>query len=668
MKMSRNAIALSLLTAAASGTPTAKVLDLLAGLQKKVTKEGEESAKVHAAAGDMCNDKSKDVGFAIETGNREIEGLKAAIAKETSKSDELTTKVDELVKSIAEAADNLAAAQKVRATDAADFAAEEKELLSVIDTLERAIGILEKELNGASSSVAMLQVKNAKGLTQALQAMVEASMMGSADAARLASLSQVSASDEAAADDAALGAPAAAVYENKSGGIVDTLNGLLDQAHSQLSAARKKETSGQHEFALLEQSLNDDTAASNKDLSEAKAGIAESGEAKAVANGDLAAAKNALDADNNDLAELKQYCANEADDYATELKNRAEELAALKAAIDAISEATGAAAQVSFLQLKSDLGFKAATFLRQLAHGKDGSAALAQLASRVSSTVRLAARAGNDPFSKVKGLISDMIAKLEKEASADATKKAYCDKETADSTSSKNEKAADVEKLTVRIDRMAARSASLKEEVATLEAELAALAKAQVEMDKVRSAEKANFDADKPELEAGIKGVQVGAKILKEYYGSSGSDSKGAVNSILGFLEVIEADFSKALAQRSAAEDSAQAEYEKMTQQNKVTRTSKEQDRKYKEQEMTTLASDIAAAKADRESKQTELDSVLDYLAELNKMCVAKAETYGERAAKRAAEIAGLKEALDILNSEAGFLQRGTLRGVKKHA
>merc|ERR1712137_938494 len=100
----------------------------------------------------------------------------------------------ELVAAIAEAGANLKAAEEVRATDAADFAAEEKELLSLIDTMSRAIGILEKELNGASASAAMLQVKNAKGLTQALQAMVEASMMGSADAARLTALAQTSAS------------------------------------------------------------------------------------------------------------------------------------------------------------------------------------------------------------------------------------------------------------------------------------------------------------------------------------------------------------------------------------------------------------------------------------------------------------------------------------------
>merc|ERR1719230_370173 len=187
--------------------------------------------------------------------------------------------------------------------------------------------------------------------------MVEASMMGSADAARLTALAQTSASEsqqeESAVEDSELGAPAAAVYENKSGGIIDTLNGLLDQAHSQLSAARKKDTNSQHEFELLQQSLNDSTKASNKDLSEAKAGINEAGEAKATATGDLDAATKALAADNKDLAELKEYCANEADDYAADAKNREEELAALKTAIDAISDATGAAGQVSFLQLRS---------------------------------------------------------------------------------------------------------------------------------------------------------------------------------------------------------------------------------------------------------------------------------------------------------------------------
>jgi hypothetical protein len=35
----------------------------------------------------------------------------------------------------------------------------------------------------------------------------------------------------------------------------------------------------------------------------------------------------------------------------------------------------------------------------------------------------------NDVFAMIKGLVNEMIAKLEKEAEKDASEKAYCDKE-----------------------------------------------------------------------------------------------------------------------------------------------------------------------------------------------------------------------------------------------
>merc|ERR1719174_118961 len=115
------------------------------------------------------------------------------------------------------------------------------------------------------------------------------------------------------------------------------------------------------------------------------------------------------------------------------------------------------------------------------------SAALAQLASRIAVVVRYGGKNGDDPFAKVKGLIGDMIAKLEKEAEAEATEKAYCDEQMAKTEAKKSELGATIAKLTNKIDRDAARSASLKEEVADLQAELAALAKTQAEMDKIRS-------------------------------------------------------------------------------------------------------------------------------------------------------------------------------------
>merc|ERR1719298_288034 len=94
-----------------------------------------------------------------------------------------------------------------------------------------------------------------------------------------------------------------------------------------------------------------------------------------------------------------------------------------------------------------------------------------------------------------------------------------------------------------------------------------------------------------------------------------------------------------------------------MTQENKVTKTVKTQDVKYKTQEFTSLDKDIAELSSDRESTNTELDAVLEYDEKIKDQCIAKPEPYEERKKRREAEIAGLKEALEILEGQA-FLQK----------
>merc|ERR1740138_1797240 len=99
---------------------------------------------------------------------------------------------------------------------------------------------------------------------------------------------------------------------------------------------------------------------------------------------------------------------------------------------------------------------------------------------------------------------------------------------------------------------------------------------------------------------------------------------------------------------------------------NEVARTSKGQDVKYKQKEAAGLDKSSAEAASDRDGLQTELDALAEYLAKLDKMCVAKAEPYAERKARREAELAGLKQALKILEGEAVLLQekaKHALRG-----
>merc|ERR1740130_2035831 len=111
-------------------------------------------------------------------------------------------------------------------------------------------------------------------------------------------------------------------------------------------------------------------------------------------------------------------------------------------------------------------------------------------------------------------------------------------------------------------------------------------------------------------------------------------------------------------------ESSAQAEYEKVTQENKITKATKDQDVKYKTKEAKSLDKAIAEHSSDREGLQTELNAVLEYQEKINKMCIAVPESYEERKARREAEITGLKEALKILEGEGVFLQRRKLRSV----
>merc|ERR1719343_404688 len=145
------------------------------------------------------------------------------------------------------------------------------------------------------------------------------------------------------------------------------------------------------------------------------------------------------------------------------------------------------------------------------------------------------------------------------------------------------------------------------------------------------------------------------------------SKATGAGTSIIGILEVCESDFAKNLATEETEEADSLSEYEKTTQENKVTKSLKTKDVQYKTEEFKSQDKTIAELSADRVTENTELDAVLAYYAKLKERCIAKPETYEERKRRRDAEIQGLKEALSVLEDETAFVQRkrrgGNFRG-----
>merc|ERR1712238_584995 len=237
-----------------------------------------------------------------------------------------------------------------------------------------------------------------------------------------------------------------------------------------------------------------------------------------------------------------------------------------------------------------------------------------------------------------------------------AAKKAWCDRNLADSRQKKSEK------------------------IAALQGQLAKMGQSQAKMDGLRKEQNTAYLQTRADQEKGLEGLKLALKVLSEYYAGDHDheEAEGAGQGIIGLLEVCESDFTRDLARTISDEESAVAEYEQMTNQNEIERTTKVQDVRYKVKESKRLDQDSAELIADRSTVQNELDATSEALVSLENQCsgfdsgVEKAESYASRRARHEAEIAGLKQALDILENETALLQQRSahklLRGASRRA
>merc|ERR1711865_765664 len=145
-------------------------------------------------------------------------------------------------------------------------------------------------------------------------------------------------------------------------------------------------------------------------------------------------------------------CLTTAADYEATVTARKEELAVVAKAKKILEETSSGAVKQSydFLQVSaSSKNNKVLSSIKALAK-KHHSSALNQLASRMSTVMKYGS--GADVFAKIKGLVTDMIAKLEGEAEEDATEKAYCDEEMKKTEDKKSELEEDLAKVTAKLE------------------------------------------------------------------------------------------------------------------------------------------------------------------------------------------------------------------------
>jgi len=698
--MARFVVALSLFVVALAGSqqgsPVQKVIELLEDNKMKVLNDLKAEEKEMAAFASYCDDENKDKNYAIQTADRSIEGLKAAIEDGSAKIEGLNDDISTLGSEMASKDRDLAAAHDLRHKEKSDFESTEKELVEAVDQLERAVVLIKRGNAFVQTGSAKKTPVDAKAAMKAAMKVfgeiVDAGRVESGLRRKLQDMMQTSVDSDSYEK---LGQPQASVsnYESSSGGILGELTAMKEKAEETLSGARMAEMRQQHNFDTFAQGLTDALSIAKEKMSDAKKGLAETTEANGKANGGLVETQNNKAADVKFVEQLTQNCRETQESWTERQDSAREELNAINKAVEILGEGVRVFMQVgNKAKGPSDLDADDKDFdASEGSSPQDMARAkvvqkLKTLSSKFSSyaLMELAGTAASDPFVKIKGLVEEMIAKLVNEANEEATQKGFCDEETAKSTSSKQEKSMTIDKLQSRTDKAASARAQLEQSIKDLESEVAAIDRGNAEATKIRAEEHATYIKASKDYRDAADAVERASKVLKAYYESAliqvsavrssekqpefGAAKSDASHAILSILEMSAEDFTKMLMKTETAESEAQSSFETLSQDNKVSKAAKQTEVKAAGSEIKSLNVALKNTKEDYDLTSKELDSVMEYLEKLKPQCESKAMSYGEKKARREAEIDGLKEALSLLSDGGAFVQTNVqLRGARLH-
>jgi hypothetical protein len=629
-------------------SPVQKVIELLDDLSGKVKADLQKEGYLMDEYTKWCDSESNEKEDAVAEAGRTINELKATIEESSGSISALTGEIEDLAGKISATEADLANATGIRTSEKAAFDATEKELVETQDSLERALVMIKRNMGFMQGKS---HKQNMDNLVASLRTIVDASWISTDEKAKVQQLLQTEDSDEDLTLTAQPQATTSA-YESHDGGILGTLTELKNKAEESLSKERKTEMEAQHAYELLKQSIEMELSGMQKRMSAATNERSSTEETMHAASAELEETKTSKSADEAYLADLKMDCAAKSTEWAERQKSVADELAAVAKAKEVLSSGVSVLLQVqrSVDDPDAEKRQRVTTILRNLA--QEG---------HIYALSQLASEAAQDPFAKVKGLIESMIDRLMREAAEESDQKMFCDTEMAKSRGKQKDLAARADMHSVRIEKTEAGKAKLKEAISTLTTEISEIDAGMKEATDLRMQQKTEFDASSAEYKQSADAVANAIQVLQAYYSSGSFVQTGQApvlggartdigSTIISMLEVAESDFTQLLSEATAAETAASTAFEKLSLKNKFARAAKIEEVKGKTSELKTLEMNLLNYKEDRETTGKELDAVLAYLDKLKPQCETKVVSFGERKARREADIAGLKEALAILS------------------
>merc|ERR1719235_2889205 len=443
--------------------------------------------------------------------------------------------------------------------------------------------------------------------------------------------------------------------------------GLKGKAEESLQKLRDEETKKQSEHDIQVMSLKQAIALAENNVDDAKKEKSRLSQEKAECEEESETVSASKAADEKSLKETQLECQETAAAWDTRQKEAAAEMAAIEKAKEILASRVTVLIQVrSSSKDPSPSTHKVRQAL--IKHFRGLGNKLHSLAM-----LNLVSVSAQDPMANVKNLLTELIAKLEKEAKEAADLHAFCQEEKKKTKAAMEKKNMEIDKLDTRIEKASATKQEQSELIATNSEEIAAMEKSNAEATKIRNEEHANFMKVDSDFTAAAEAVDDAIDALKEYYGdasflqlkskdtestgdsapSFGGAKKDSAGGIIGILETMGEEFRKTVKENQATEREALKAYEKLMNENKVAIATKEAEIKGAESQIKALDVSIHDSGEDLKMASKEKAAIEEYIAKLKPQCEGRVVPYEERKAKRDAEIAGLKEGLAILEEES---------------
>jgi predicted nucleic acid-binding Zn-ribbon protein len=262
-------------------------------------------------------------------------------------------------------------------------------------------------------------------------------------------------------------------------------------------------------------------------------------------------------------------------------------------------------------------------------------------------------------------MITDMVAKLEEEARKEASKEAKCKQDKQKGTTDLKVKKGDFERLGSRLDGSNAKFVLLGEEISDLQQQLRDLDVSVRAATDFRNKDRTDNNAVIADSAESVEALSSAISVLTDFYGESApaliqtasKKQSDSANVIMSILQTAQEDFEKLKQDTEAAESSAQSKYDKDMQAADVSKAKKTAMVEAKTAEKSTVKVMISQITEDLANATKAYDAAKDFLKGVMEACANKAMSFEERQARREAEIAGLKDALEILSPDAEFVQ-----------